>query len=605
MQHTDTHSDAEPELEFPSNHKLRRRLAFLLTIVLVILLLAFIPPLINVSRLQRRIARNISASIGRPVHFDRLSLTMLPSPGFALENFVVNDDPAFGYEPILRANEVRATLRLSSLWRGRPEFSTISFGDGTSINLVHLSDGRWNIESLLFQAQHIPAAPTAQRHAGPAPRFPYIEATAARVNLKLDQEKTPFSLDQAEFALWEPESNQWRLRVSARPVRTDTSPSETGVFRIEGTLGSPNQTAPNLAATPIDFRGDWREAQLGGLSQFVSGSDAGLRGDIEASFTLQGRVDLNTITTNISVRNARRADFIPPTPLALEARCQAQASQTFHAFTGIACYWPPPDSAETSTLIIAAEVPDVRTPDTASVRVTLPAVPASTFFNWISVATRHPPIGLAGPGILSGGLLWGLPDANTSAVPGLAPRPSWTGELELSGGSVALEGQPPVALGDIILQSTQAAPPPTHSRHGKAAPPPPPPLHDSFDLEPVSLDLGGKSPAGLTGHLDDTGYTLHLTGSVLPSRLLAVGKAVPQLGDGLADCLPKPEDADDSPGTPQRRVPLPEAPIQVDLTATRAWGSAQLWCPAQTTATSQNLSSPPLGGKPTQIPTSK
>src|SRR5205823_5644777 len=123
-------------------------------------------------------------------------------------------------------------------------------------------------------------------------------------NLKLDQYKTPFSVDQAEFALWEPEPNQWRLRLAARPVRTDSSPSETGTFRIEGTLGSPHQTASSLAATPIDLQGDWKQAQLGGLTQFVVGHDAGVRGDISTSFTLQGTVAQNTITAQIRILNA-------------------------------------------------------------------------------------------------------------------------------------------------------------------------------------------------------------------------------------------------------------------------------------------------------------
>ncbi|HEX3571602.1 MAG TPA: AsmA family protein [Acidobacteriaceae bacterium] len=654
--HTDTHSDAEPDLHNPSNHKLRRRLALILTVILIILLLAFIPPLINVSRLQRRIAHNISASIGRPVHFDRLTLGLLPTPGFTLENFVIDEDPAFGYEPILRADEVRATLRLSSFWTGHPEFSNISFGDGTSVNLVHLANGRWNIESLLFQASHISAAPTAQRHAGPAPRFPYIEATSARVNLKLDQDKTPFSLDQAEFALWEPESNQWRLRLTARPVRTDSSPSETGSFRIEGTLGAANHTANSLAATPIDLQGEWIDAQLGGLSQFVTGSDAGIRGDISATFSMQGTVEQNTITTNIRILNARRAEFIPPSPLSLEVRCQARASQTFHSFTGIACYWPPPDSADQSTLIVAAEIPDVRTPETASVRVTLPAVPASTFFDWVSIATPHPPVGLAGPGTLSGALIWGT----TLGAPGLAPQtrdnsptisggnqrpsnassvsrsdtyraqldtegagafrplkqplsakgalalglssptptPSWSGELEFSGGSITIPGQDPVTLGDVILQASQPASPPVRARGAKPAPPPPPD-RDSFDLQPVALDLGGADPATLTGHVDDSGYTLQINGSVLPSRLLAVGKAVPQLGDGLADCLPAPSPVVPSAAAGTRRgsavrLEPAETPVQIELTATRSWGGMQIWCPAK------KLSSPTDGGKPAQ-----
>jgi len=575
---TDIHSDAEPELETSSPGQLRRRLALVLSLVLVVLVLAFIPPLINVSRLQRRIAHNISLSIGRPVHFDRLSLTLLPTAGFTLENFVISEDPAFGYEPILRADEVHARLRLSSLWRGHPEFSTISFSEPTSVNLVHLADGRWNIQSLLFQASHIPAAPTAQRFAGPAPRFPYIEATGARVNLKLDQRKTPISFDQAEFALWEPEPDQWKLRLSGRPIRTNVAPGETGTVRMEATLGAPNKTASSLAATPISLNGDWHDAQLGGITQFATGSDAGLRGDLSGSFGVEGTLAENKITAQIRLLNARRADFIPPAPLSLEARCEAHASELFHSFTDVACYWPPPETADPSTLIAAAQIPDVRTPETATVRISLPAVPASTFFNWVSVATPHPPLGLAGPGTLSGQVVWGLPDG-TSANQSSA-RPGWTGELELFGGTISIPNQPPVELGDILLDASQPAAP-AKPRRGQPAVPVAPPAHDSFDLEPMELDLGGKSPATLTGHVDDSGYTLHLTGSVLPSRLLAVGKAVPQLGEGLASCLPA---AEETGGTAARTAKPPETPIHVDLTATRTWGGPQSWCPAQASA---------------------
>ena len=126
----------------------RRRFAYFLIVLAAILMLAFIPPLINAGRFQHRVDAEISAALGRPVHFDRLSLNLLPMPGFTLENLVIEEDPAFGYEPTLRADEVRINLRLSSLWRHRVEFSSISFTD-PSVNLVHTSDGRWNLQGLL------------------------------------------------------------------------------------------------------------------------------------------------------------------------------------------------------------------------------------------------------------------------------------------------------------------------------------------------------------------------------------------------------------------------------------------------------------------------
>src|SRR6185312_5911545 len=233
-------------------------------------------------------------SLGRPVHLDSVNLTLLPLPGFTFTNFVVDEDPAFGSEPIIRAMSVHATLRISSLWRKRIEFSTISFTD-PSVNLVHLSNGQWNLESILLHAAHIEAAPTAQKNAGPTPRFPYIEATGARLNLKLDHEKTPFSLTDADFALWLPDPQQWRIRLKAHPARTDADVSDTGTLQLEGTLGR----AASLDEVPISLQGEWRDAQLGASSRLLFGKDAGLRGQLALSANVQGTVSHSGIQARL------------------------------------------------------------------------------------------------------------------------------------------------------------------------------------------------------------------------------------------------------------------------------------------------------------------
>src|SRR5579875_3606636 len=145
MQPTDT-TDGQQRDASRSIRRARRfpgllSVALLLVIVLLLMLLL---PMINVSRFQHRISQSLSQSLGHTVHVDSVTLNLLPLPGFTFTNFVVDEDPAFGSEPIIRANSVRATLRLTSLWRRRIEFSTISF-DQPSVNLVHLSNGKWNM----------------------------------------------------------------------------------------------------------------------------------------------------------------------------------------------------------------------------------------------------------------------------------------------------------------------------------------------------------------------------------------------------------------------------------------------------------------------------
>jgi AsmA protein len=555
-----------------------RRLLALFWLLIVILLLTFIPPLLNVSRFQQRIARNISASIGRPVHFDKLSLNVLPLPGFTLDNFVVDDDPTFGSEPILFADTVRADLRFSSLWR-RAEFSTISLTN-PSVNLVRDVKGKWNIESLLLQASHIQAAPTAQPYAGAARRFPYIEATGARLNLKLGQEKTPFSLTDADFALWLPELHQWHLRLEAHPLRTDTAPGDTGTIRLEGTLGGTNFDADSLAQIPINLHGDWRQAQLGGLGRLVFGNDSGLRGDFTINFATVGTVGQNAITTTIKLDKARRADFVPDRMLSLEATCDATAKNSFQSFRDIDCHWPPAGSSDPSLLVLTADLPDVQRPSSATVNVNLASVPAETFFDWLHVATPHAP---SGTGTLTGTL-----SLNSSPRPAGStesdqrrPQPGWSGQLEFASSSIEIDhlSHRSVQLGDVVLRT-----PPSPASPNTRSPTPPAAsaAPDSFDLMPISLPLGGKQPATLEGHVDDSGYTFHLTGIVVCANLLELANAVPQFGDGLEQVLDKiaatiPDTSLAGKSKPGSDHVLSSVPIHVDLTATRNWGSGQIW----------------------------
>ena len=142
-------------------------------LLLLVLLFLFRPVR---SRLKSRITLSISAAVGRSVDIGSVHLRLLPRPGFDLENLVVYDDPAFGAEPMLRAGEVTADLRLTSLVRGRLEIARLDLTD-PSLNLVHGANGRWNLEALLERTAHTPLAPTAKAKSEAASGFPYIDAT--------------------------------------------------------------------------------------------------------------------------------------------------------------------------------------------------------------------------------------------------------------------------------------------------------------------------------------------------------------------------------------------------------------------------------------------
>src|SRR5579863_7182730 len=93
--------------------------------LLLLILAVVLPPLVNIGRYQRIIAASISRSIGRPVSMSSVTLSLLPLPNFELSDFLVEEEPQFEAEPILRASSVVAYPRLSSLWRGKLEISRI------------------------------------------------------------------------------------------------------------------------------------------------------------------------------------------------------------------------------------------------------------------------------------------------------------------------------------------------------------------------------------------------------------------------------------------------------------------------------------------------
>ncbi len=324
-------------MEVPPRRRFARRELLLLAVSFLLLLLATLPPLINLGRYQRRIAVAISRSIGRPVSMDSISLRLLPWPAFQIANLAVGEDPRFGAEPTLRAPEVVLEPRLSSLWRGRFELSRVELTDA-SVNLVRAGDGSWNVSSVLLQASQVPNAPTAQPHAGPSPRFPYIDATGARINIKRGVEKLPYSLLDADFTMYLTRPEVWQLRLQGKPVRTDLDLSldETGLLRVEGEL----HRASALGSMPLSLQGSWSGAPLGQLSRLLLGRDAGWRGEIDLSAEMLGTIDGLDVRSRLRIANLHRQEFTPAQLPAVDAHCGGHYSRSEAAANALLCRWP-------------------------------------------------------------------------------------------------------------------------------------------------------------------------------------------------------------------------------------------------------------------------
>lgn len=362
------------------------------TAALLLLALFLLRP--GASRLQSRIVSAISSGVGRPVEIGSVHFRLLPRPGFDLNNLVVYDDPAFGAEPMLRAAEVTAVLRLTSLLRGRLEIARLDLTD-PSLNLVHAEGGRWNLEALLERTAHIPLAPTAKAKSEPRPGFPYIEATSARINFKNGPEKKPYALTNADFSLWQDSENSWGVRLKAQPMRTDLNLNDTGLLQVSGTW----QRASNLRETPLRFVVEWNHAQLGQFTKFFTGNDQGWRGDVLLDVALEGTPAKLQIASSASIQDFRRYDITSGQALRLAGHCGGEYSSVTHAFQGILC------SAPVGPGVITLKG-DSGLPGSHNYGLTLTAddVPASAAAVLVQRAKTNLPDDLVAEGILSGSL---------------------------------------------------------------------------------------------------------------------------------------------------------------------------------------------------------
>jgi len=320
----------------------KRRLVWLgLAAALVLLAILVAAPLVSLNRYKSRITHLMSASLGRPVRLSSVDLHLFPRPGFVLNDLTVEEDPAYGVEPVLHATTVTASIRLTSLFTGRLEIGRISVDDAT-LNLVRAGAGQWNLDPLFRTAAAKAGAggaagqDAAGKHRAVPP--PYLEATNSRINIKNGVEKLPYSLVDTDLSFWEENPGEWRIRLRGQPARTDVivQGADTGVVRLEGSL----HRAAELRLMPIHLDLDWRDAQLGQLARLVTGSDPGWRGDLTAELHLDGTPDAAHIKTRLRATGVHRAEFAPAAPMDFDANCGFVYHYSTYAVDGLVCDSP-------------------------------------------------------------------------------------------------------------------------------------------------------------------------------------------------------------------------------------------------------------------------
>ena len=464
--------------------------------------------------LRSRLVRSIGLALDRQVEVGQVYLRLLPRPGFELRDFVVHDDPAFSAEPVLRAGEVTATLRLSSLLHlhsllhGQFEIARLDLTE-PSFNLVRNSEGRWNIEYLLERAAKNPLAPTSKPKSEPRPGFPYIEASNARINFKFGAEKKPYALTEADLALWQDSENAWGMRLRAQPVRTDLNLTDTGFLRIEGSW----QRAATLRQMPLRFTLQWDHAQLGQATKLASGHDKGWRGTITVFATLTGAPENLNVATDASVDDFRRSDINSGNPLRLAAHCDGVFSSADHFISNLACRGPIGDG------VLSLSGAALALPGFPAYDLTFEAanIPAQSLLALARHAKKNLPTDLVARGKL---------DATAHLMKRSGGQPMWHGngtiaDLSLSAESTRTElrvDRVPLTLAGLDHEKARKT---TQPAGGAIAT-----LPNQLRLEvgPFMIASTRPSPAKVQAWFAPSGYDFSVNGDAEIQRLLALGR---------------------------------------------------------------------------------
>lgn len=260
--------------------------------------------------LQRRITARLESAFGRPVEVAGYSFRLWGGPALEADSITVGEDTRFGHEYFLRADSLTLRLRWQSLLAGHLNFGTVSL-ERPSLNLVHNSDGDWNLAEWLPQPSAAAAAATRRSQAivGPVPPLPAtpslrlsrIEVDGGRINFKRGDDKLPFAFTGVKGFVEPDGPGRWRMDLQATPERAAVVVQQAGTLRLTGHVGG---TSSRLRPAELQF--SWRDASVSDVLRLMRGYDFGLRGSLsifldsntqsaDAGWQVQGRAELREL----------------------------------------------------------------------------------------------------------------------------------------------------------------------------------------------------------------------------------------------------------------------------------------------------------------------
>jgi len=262
--------------------------------------------LIRHTRLGRSITSHLETAFGRSVEVGNYRFTLWAGPEVVAEDVTVSEDPRFGNEYFLRAESLSARMRLAGLLRGHLVLGRVLL-TRPSLNLVRNETGDWNFEEWLPRPENsLPAAGFSGPVTRRVPGFVLnrIEVDGGRINVKIGDEKLPFALIDVDGFVEPDAPGQWRLDLTAAPLRAPVVLQQPGVLRLAGEVGG---TSSRLRPANLQFY--WSDASVSDLLRLARNDDEGIRGMMGLEVDAKALEDVWTMSLHGNVSGLHRWDL--------------------------------------------------------------------------------------------------------------------------------------------------------------------------------------------------------------------------------------------------------------------------------------------------------
>ena len=270
----------------------RRAVKLLAAGCVLVLVMGVAAPYLRLNRYKEQIRSGLEAALGRRVEFQNVHFNLFTGPGFTVSKVEVQEDPAFGAEPLAYVEVLEARPRLWPLMLGRLEFTSLRLEEAI-VNLTRVEAGpgaAWNFAKLLRSTRF--------------DTLPALHVRSGRINFKFGDIKSVFYITNADFDISPPgnEMGAWHVQFSGEPARTDRPARGFGSFTGAGVWHP---------AGKLDLNVQLERSAVSEMIGLIYGRDIGVHGVVTARARLAGPLADLHVNGAMNVEDVHRWDLLP------------------------------------------------------------------------------------------------------------------------------------------------------------------------------------------------------------------------------------------------------------------------------------------------------